>query len=302
MRERFQTFNFSEATTLTISRAVAICQDYAAQGYSLSLRQLYYQFVARNWVVNKEQSYKRLGDVISEGRLAGLIDWDYLVDRGRVTTKNPHWDHPGQILEAAAHQFRLDVRSGQPAYIEVMVEKQALEGVLEPVCQELDVPFSSNKGYSSSSALYSAGLRFRAQGRKGKNLYCVYLGDHDPSGLDMSRDVAERLTQFARYPVTVERVALNIEQVRQYNPPPNPTKMTDSRAQGYVDQFGDESWELDALEPSLLAQLVRDKVNELTDLEQLRGELDKQQGHRDKLMDFAAEWADKTGDDSGTEE
>ncbi len=294
MKERFQTFNFSEATLATIARAEAICNAYAAQGYDISLRQLYYQFVSKNWIVNKEQSYKRLGDIVSEARLAGMIDWNHLVDRGRTTTTNPHWETPAEILDVAARQFRLDIRKEQPNYIEVMVEKQALEGVLEPVCRELDVPFSANKGYSSSSALYAAGLRFRQ--KAGKELYCIYLGDHDPSGLDMSRDVESRLSLFARTTVNVERVALNIDQVRQYNPPENPTKMTDSRAQGYVDRFGESSWELDALEPALLAALVRDKINDLTDLEALQSEIDRQQADRDKLMEFSLNWKNGGGD------
>jgi hypothetical protein len=251
-------------------------RSYAAQGYDLSLRQLYYQFVAHHGLDNTEQNYKMLGVVVSDARLAGLLDWDSLVDRGRSTIVNSHWETPADIIDSAAASFRLDLWETQDCHVEVMVEKQALEGVLVPVCRRLDVPFTANKGYSSSSAMYEAGKRLEQKMDEGKRIVIVYLGDHDPSGIDMGRDVFDRLALFsgagywdsaervveARNDGTfvVNRIALNMDQIRQYNPPPNPAKMTDSRAKGYVSKYGYESWELDALDPDTLAGLVASEV------------------------------------------
>lgn len=281
MREKFIPKKFNERHELLIGTADRIMRRYASQGYDLSLRQLYYQFVAHHGFGNTEQNYKLLGGVISDARLAGLLDWDSLVDRGRSTVENPHWDTPADIIDSAAASFRIDLWENQRFHVEVMVEKQALEGVLVPVCGRLDVPFTANKGYSSSSAMYQAGKRLEEKIDQGKNVVVIYLGDHDPSGIDMGRDVLDRLALFSGSGYwdeedkavyvrddgvfQVERIALNMDQIKLYGPPPNPAKMTDSRAGGYVSKYGTESWELDALDPETLADLVDHAVRAYID-------------------------------------
>jgi hypothetical protein len=279
--ETFIARNFSPETLRIIERSQSIVTQYAAQGYDLSVRQLYYQHVARGWLDNNERNYKRLGSIINDARLAGLIDWGRIKDRNRQTLINAHWSSPQSILRSAAASFALDKWATQHTHVEVMVEKAALEGVLVPVCQALDVPFTANRGYSSVSAFYETATRMRASVAAGKQVVVLYLGDHDPSGIDMTRDVDDRLGLFlGKYwyegttrwidpehadDIRVERLALNMDQVAQYDPPPNPAKMTDSRANGYVAQYGGSSWELDALDPAVLGDLVRDAVLDLRD-------------------------------------
>ena len=303
MKQEFipKTFNTKHAALITT--ADRIMRNYAAQGYDLSLRQLYYQFVAHHALPNTEQNYKLLGGVISDARLAGLLDWDSLVDRGRNTIRNSHWGTPADIIDSAASSFRIDLWETQRYHVEVMVEKQALEGVLVPVCRRLDVPFTANKGYSSSSAMYEAGKRLEEKIDQGKNVVIVYLGDHDPSGIDMGRDVLDRLALFsgAGYwdegekaveirddgVFGVERIALNMDQIKRYNPPPNPAKMTDSRAEGYVSKFGYESWELDALDPETLANLVTSTVQGYIDDEAWEERVALMEKGRSDLRDMA---------------
>lgn len=281
---------------------------YRNQGYDLSLRQLYYQLVAANVVPNTEQSYKRIGSILSDARLAGLVDWEAIADRGRELVTNNHWDSPGELVRTYSRHFWFDTWDDQPYHVEVMVEKQALEGVLEPVCRKLDVGFTANKGYSSSSAMYAAGKRMGDMLYHGKSVAVIYLGDHDPSGVDMSRDVEDRLKLFAGWTVhedgqvvesgayegefIVERIALNMDQIRQYKPPPNPTKLTDSRATGYISQFGHTCWELDALQPSTLASLVEQAVGQYREEELWQAALARRDAARDSLIELAAE-ADK---------
>lgn len=306
-------FNPKHAALIEV--ADQITRNYAAQGFDLSLRQLYYQFVAHHGLANTEQSYNMLGTVISEARLAGRLDWNAIDDRGRTTDSNNHWRSPADILEACAAQFRYDTWADQPWHLEVMVEKDALAGVLRPVCAQLDIAFSANKGYASSSHLYRVGKRLKAKMRQGKKIAILYLGDHDPSGIDMGRDVRDRLALFSgagfwcddEYEMQengidkpgvvvadewlddfkIDRLALNMPQVRQYNPPPNPAKMSDSRAHGYVRQFGYESWELDALDPETLAALVTNSVESYRDDELYEAALDRQMAARNKLSAFA---------------
>jgi len=271
MKQAFITKRFGADATALLEKIQAVLENYSQQGYDLSLRQLYYQLVAANVVPNTERSYKNIGNLVSDARLAGLIDWDIIKDRGRNTVTNSHWDSPAQILEACANQYQIDKWADQKCYVEVMVEKQALEGVLEPVCRQLDVPFTANKGYSSQSAMYEAARRMYQRIRDDKCVHVIYLGDHDPSGIDMTRDVQDRLRLFTNHTegdeiaVFVHRVALNRDQIAKLNPPKNPAKMSDSRANAYVAQHGHSSWELDAIEPNALAKLVRDAVAQFRD-------------------------------------
>lgn len=297
MKICFQSKNFGSDASVLIETITGILQEYEQNGYDLSLRQLYYQLVSRNVVPNTERSYKKVGNLVSDARLAGLIDWDIIKDRGREMVSNPHWESPAEMLMSCADQYRVDHWKNQPNYVEVMVEKQALEGVLLPVCSKWDIPFTANKGYSSSSALYEAGARIGQQVGYGKNVVVIYLGDHDPSGIDMSRDVLDRVRMFARVDdpqsVQVERIALNIEQVKDLNPPENPAKLTDSRAADYIKTFGTSSWELDAIEPTRLAQLVENAVSRFVDQDTWEDSARDQKLGRSFLLTTAKEYRKK---------
>ena len=244
-----------------IVRANSIIDEYAAQGFDLTLRQLYYQFVARGWLENKQSNYKRLGDIVNKARLAGLIDWNAIVDRTRSLHKLASWDDEGEIVQASANSFRTDRWARQPFRIEVWIEKEALAGVFQRVCDELHVPFFAARGYPSQSSVWRAAQRIKQWDQK---VVVLHFGDHDPSGIDMTRDIQDRLWTFG-CEMDLQRLALNMDQVDEHQPPPNPAKVTDSRYEGYVVEYGEESWELDALEPSILADLVRSKVEEIRD-------------------------------------
>jgi hypothetical protein len=269
-RIKYATIKFRQPTLDAIARVNDIIQEYTAQGLTLTLRQLYYQHVARGYIPNNEREYKKLGDVVSDGRMAGMIDWDSIIDRTRYVRDLAHWSGPASIVEACASQFRLDKWKRQPKYCEVWIEKDALIGVIEDVCRQHDVPYLACRGYASASEVWRAGHeRFRprvlgnlrhphpTRGLVPKACTIFYLGDHDPSGIDMSRDIKARIDEFVTLPlVTVKRLALNMDQIEHYDPPPNPTKLTDSRAAGYVQEYGHECWELDALDPIVIRDMV----------------------------------------------
>ena len=299
MKELFIQKSFGADAEAMIRTINGILDDYARDGYDLSLRQLYYQLVSRNIVENTERSYKNVGNLVSDARLAGRIDWDIIKDRGREMVSNAHWTSPADILQACAQQYRVDRWANQPCYVEVMVEKQALEGVLLPVCREWDVPFTANKGYSSSSAMYEASKRYGRADEGGKDLHILYLGDHDPSGIDMTRDVSERLELFVKTSreyvigenepdvITVKRLALNMDQVEELRPPENPAKITDSRAASYIRRFGNSSWELDAIEPRRLASLVANAIKSIVDTKLWAASGKLQQQGRDYIAKMA---------------
>lgn len=282
---------FAEKSLKLIEKANEIIASYEAQGYKLTLRQLYYQFITLNYFPNSEQSYNRLGETISNARLAGLVSWDAIEDKTRFIRGKDHWngeDGHFDFLRDAKKWFNIDMWENQPNYVEVWIEKDALLGVIERPCWELDVPYMSCRGYMSQSEEWAAANRFEEAAYSGRNCVLLYLGDHDPSGIDMTRDHDDRLTMFLEHQgvdVDVRRIALNMDQVQEYGPPPNPTKPKDSRSPDYIRKFGRTCWELDALRPSVLDQLIRDRVNDLVDPDKWAEKEAEYAVQKDKLRD-----------------
>jgi len=292
MKEKFIDINFKNESILMIEKINRILTEYRKLGYRLTLRQLYYQLVSRDIIPNTDRSYKNIGRLVSDGRQAGMIDWEMIEDRNRETVYPSHWKTPADILYSAARSFRIDKWENQNYHIEVMVEKDALSGILEPVCKKLDVRLTANKGYSSSSMMYEMGKRMdKAYYEDDKQVVVIYLGDHDPSGIDMTRDISDRLYLYSgNIDFKVERLALNLDQIRLWNPPENPAKTTDSRFKAYKLEFGESSWELDAVEPVTLAGLVESKINKYIDWNLWNEVETKESSMVGKLNDIADEW------------
>lgn len=320
--------NFKLDARLIIEHANQICEEYQAQGYELTLRQLYYQFVSRDLIANKDTEYKRLGSIINDARMAGLLDWDFIVDRTRNVRENTHWNSPADIIKAAVNSYRRNLWEGQPTRVEVWIEKDALIGVIERVCRDYDVPHFSCRGYVSQSEMWARAQAMGEWVEEGVRPVVFHLGDHDPSGIDMTRDIAKRLNVFVAVDylhkningiddlmeenedltrrqalylhmgehlhvdhdelmdegvVKVVRLGLTMDQVRQYDPPPNPAKLTDVRSTDYIELYGPSSWELDALEPSVINQLIADAVSDVVDDEIWEEQVEKQEAERAHL-------------------
>jgi hypothetical protein len=273
-----------------IDRANVILEEYSGQGLVLTLRQLYYQFVSRGFIANNVKSYKRLGSIVGDARLGGRIDWELIEDRGRSLKSLTHFNNPQDALDQLSGWYHIDMWSNQKWRPEVWIEKDALSGVIAGVCQENDVPYFPCKGYTSLSEMWRASLRLREYTKNGQQPYIIHLGDHDPSGIDMSRDILDRLQQTFMARCEFKRIALNMDQIEAYEPPPNPAKVTDSRYKSYVDKFGHESWELDALEPSQFKDLIEGELRGLRDDAQWDLDAKRKAKCKSQIEDVAGNW------------
>jgi hypothetical protein len=281
MKEQFEAHKFSDASQALIDQCNTIITRYLGQGLRLTLRQLYYQLVTRNLIPNVERRYKGLSKLLTNARLAGQVDWAAIEDRLRQPNLPNEFKNLQELVAAALASYRLPRWDEQPNYVELWVEKDALAGVLAPLGREYHVPIMVGRGYISISALYEAAARFRAHADK--SCFLVYLGDHDPSGEDMVRDIRDRLRTL-NCEVEVSKLALTMAQVRQYNPPPNPAKVSDSRAAVYMAQHGGNSWEVDALPPELLQQLIRERLGALRDDELHAEVLEREEADKTRLQ------------------
>jgi hypothetical protein len=289
--EPFETTKLQGKSLALIERANAIIAEYQVLGFTLTLRQLFYQFVSRRAISNTLAEYKRLGIVVKNGRRAGLIDWDTIEDRTRNVQRVSTWQAPSSIIRDCAAQYREDLWESQAFRPEVWIEKDALLGVIEGVCEEFRVPFFACRGNNSESEQYKARKRFEEHLAGGLIPIVLHLGDHDPNGIDMTRDNRERLAMFARGTVEVRRLALNMDQVERYSPPPNSAKETDTRFEAYAAEFGPNCWELDALDPTVIADLIRTEIQGLIDARAWDAAKAQEDANRAKLDDAAANWA-----------
>lgn len=266
MKRRFKNFNFKVKTIAMIEKANEILDEYKKDGLRLTLRQLYYQFVSRDLLANTNANYDRLGTIIGDGRLAGEIDWDAIEDRTRGAEVPNTWDSPADIIESAAIGFKNDLWKGQKFRPEIWIEKEALAGVFEQLCRPHRLPYLCCRGYTSLSTMYEESQRLLETSTNGQMPVIIHFGDHDPSGIDMSRDIEERLEMFMRgRRFKFIRAALNMNQIEELQPPPNPAKKTDVRFKKYQELYGDESWELDALDIRYLRGVVNQFVDEYRD-------------------------------------
>lgn len=265
-KEWYRDVNFRGKSLRMIDYLNDVIDTYARQGLKLTLRQLYYQCVTKNLFPNSEKSYKNLGNLVSDARLAGLMDWSAIEDRVRRPRVPTEFADVESLIDMASYWYRLPRWEGQENYVELWVEKDALAGVLAPIASEYHVTMMVNRGYSSQSAMYEAGKRFLENCQGGRYPYLLYLGDMDPSGEDMVRDISDRLVMYNVAELQVVKVALTMDQVEEYKPPPNPAKMKDSRAKGYVAMHNTtSSWEVDALPPVKLTEIIKAELDSLVD-------------------------------------
>lgn len=243
--------------------------DILAEYDEMTLRQLYYRLVARG-MTNSLNHYKRVVNAMTEARWNGIVGFDAFIDRERepacytdIEVKNVdseiEWSKT--MLKHRITSYNLNRWSNQPVYVEVMIEKKALQGVFEGVCSSRDVGLLACKGYASLTALYEAYQRFLEAEAEGKELVILYFGDHDPSGDDIPRSLIENMARMG-VRVELDRRALTREQVIDMNLPPAPTKASDTRSANW-DGLGQV--ELDAIDPKTLEAMCREAIDEYFD-------------------------------------
>ncbi|RNJ77605.1 MAG: hypothetical protein EB828_00630 [Nitrosopumilus sp. D6] len=280
---RYSDLSMHRATMTLLDSMTPIIESYEERGYRMTVRQLYYQLVARLIVTNTMSSYQKVSKIVTQGRMQGMIDWDIIVDRVRVPMMPNEFYSMSSFVDAIKNSYRSYRWEDQNHYVEVMVEKEALAGILEPITRKYHASLLVNKGYASASAIHEVAMRMQKQEEAGKICHILYMGDHDPSGIDMVRDIESRLHIFGCSP-KVERLALTMDQIKQYKLPPNPAKKSDPRSKLYYEKYGSESWELDALDPEVLSDVLEDGIQEYMDIDLYNTVIKKEKIERDALI------------------
>jgi hypothetical protein len=302
MKILYEPQRFTSAQNEVLDRCETILDEQSGQGYRLSLRQLYYRLIAADafpgsrlvevspgqFTKNHLRNYKWLGDILSRARVGGRIDWRHIEDRTREAQGGDSgWTSPADAIRSIPDWYGITHWDGQPEYVEVWVEKDALSDVISRPAERWNVSHMACKGSPSTSVVHDAAKRLSREERYGRKCTVLYLGDHDPTGIDIPRDIQDRLSLF-RCGAEVDRIALNMDQIQDLNPPPSPAKETDSRTAGYVEQFGTEdTWELDALEPAALDALIDEKILEHLDTDLYQERVDQEEKEQRLLVSVA---------------
>lgn len=304
MREQFREKKFSKTIKVKLSNKkyywekntfdlvdeiIHITEIYYKKDIKMTVRQLYYQMVSKGNIPNDINVYKKISKILTDLKYNGEIDWDIIEDRVRIPKIPGQWENIPDLIYTAIASFRLPRWYKQNHYVELISEKDALSSTLYPIAHKWHIPFSINRGYTSSTSIYDLYKRILYKFEEGKEIVILYIGDHDPSGIDMCRDIKNRLEEFLKYndilfySQFVYQIALTDEQIQKYNPPSNPAKIDDPRAKNYINKYGNESWEVDALSPDVMIELVEESIKQYIDMEKWNRVINKENEQKEKL-------------------
>lgn len=260
------------------------------EDHPMTVRQVFYRLVSLGAIGKTETEYKAtVVRLLTEMRLEGEVPFDWLADNTRWMRKPPTFSSLESALRRTAEAYRRSVWDSQDVYVEIWLEKDALSGVMYEETADWDVPLMVTRGYPSVTFLHAAARAICAQG---KPAYLYYFGDHDPSGVDIPRNVEERLRQFTEgAEIHFQRVAVTPEQIALWGLPTRPTKISDTRSKGFLG----ESVEVDAIPPRQLRELVRDCIEGHIEPIALDRLLIVEREEREALQALAARWMDRTG-------
>lgn len=224
----------------------------------LTLRQIYYQLVARQIIKNKEDQYKRLSRLCVIGRDEGKLPEDAFTDRLRYVEKPDSWENLQDFFDTVKVAYRKTKWNTQNHYIEIWTEKDALREVFSDITGRYDVSLLVVRGQASRTAIYQALTRFRPM--NDKEIHLLYFGDFDPSGLSIYNSISERLRGMGLPHLKTERIALTEGQIDEYDLPQDPAKKSDPNYKKFVTEYGDNVVELDALPPDALQEMIQGSI------------------------------------------
>lgn len=241
------------------------CYQIIEEVQPITVRGVCYRlFVARLIDSMATRNTQKISRLLVQAREEGIIPWDWIVDDSRQIERDPHWLNLKEYAGAVQRSYRRDFWEYQDRRVVVISEKSTIAGILRPVLHEYGVPFMAVHGYNSATKVYDLTQEIRDDERT----HCfLYVGDYDCSGMHMSeKDLPERLERYGARDFELERIAITDDDIKQ-GLPSFPAKRTDPRYDWYVRNYGDEAWELDAMDPNDLRLKVEAEIKTFIDPE-----------------------------------
>ena len=259
--------------------------------FALTLRQIYYQLVAKQIIPNQQKYYMKLSRLCVIGRDEGILPEDAFADRLRQVDKPSSYLDLADFMATVKAAYRKDKWQNQSSYLEIWTEKDALRSVLTEITYPYDVNLMVVRGQVSRTAIYESYERYSKKIEEGNDCYLYYAGDFDPSGLSIYNSLEERIRNYGiagKY-ITFERIALTPEQIEDYDLPCDPGKQTDPNYKRFVSEYGDNVVELDSLPPEVLRETVKDCIEQHIDYDFFVQAQETEFKERARLQEFVAQ-------------
>lgn len=261
------------------------------QGFwPLSLRAVHYLLISLSEVVlmhagkpasvyeNTLRCYKQLSDLLTRARVQRLLPWDCLCDETRRTMEWDVYRDVGAFLDNEMERFLRDywrdLQQGQGVHVEILAEKLTVAPILESVAEEFTIPVMTGRGYASLPLRYELVQRLKRSGCD--RLVVLMVSDFDPDGEEICESFVRSLRRDFQLRAEGIKVALTREQVEQFKLPPRMKAKQTKRARRFVDKYGEDVWEVEALQPEVLQQLLRDAICSTIDLSVFERELQQE--------------------------
>ncbi|MBA7519376.1 hypothetical protein ES705_11454 [subsurface metagenome] len=253
--------------------------------FALTIRQIFYQLVAKQIIPNLEGKYKKVSRDCVTGRDLGLLPEDKFTDRTRVFDKLSSWLDLKDFMDTVKNAYLKDKWRNQLKYIEIWTEKDALRAVINIITHRYDVGLQIARGQYPRTGIYETSLRYKAQSDKECFLY--YVGDYDPSGLAIYESIKKRLIKYGVNVEIPDRIALTEDQIEKYRLPSDRAKKTDKNYDKFVEKTGsDRVVELDSLPPDILRKIIEDCIMKNIDYELLGLVQEKERDEGTRLDKF----------------
>ena len=248
--------------TQAVLSLIEACRDILEEIHPASVRAVCYQLFVRGLLESMAKNCtNRISRHLVYAREHHIVPWDWIVDETREPERVNAWKNPATFVRTVQRSYRRDHWAYQPVVVEIISEKSTVKGTLAPVLEEYGVTFRPWHGYVSATHAHALAGEIR---NSPKQMILLYLGDWDPSGLDMSeRDAPERLVEYGSGGgFAWRRIALTEELIRAHDLPgfDVDTKQKDGRYQWYRGRHGARAWELDALRPNVLRAVVETEI------------------------------------------
>jgi hypothetical protein len=256
--------------------------------YPMTIRQLFYRIVSVGVIENSRSSYQLVSRVMTTARKDGRCSYEYITDRSRPEYIPNVWTDAAGYAEAVKKSYRKDYWATQPNHVEVWTEKDAIIGCIQPLTDKLGITVRVGRGFSSTTKKHEISRTFQ---KITKNIFVLYLGDHDPSGVAIEDNL--RCTIDAGF--EMERLAIHHSDIREFNLPPLRVKETDSRSGGFLAYHGSECVELDALPPNELRARIENAVTGLRDSVLWDRAIGVEQVEMDSIISTVALWNKPVG-------
>lgn len=234
-----------------------------------TVRQIYYRAVVGYLCPKDDSGYNLVQRRLLKLRRGGVLPYGWITDNARSIYGHTRYTDLTEFAQYAASLYRRDFWNSQDVNVEIWCESDSIAGTIHnAVVNEWCLDLHVARGFSSETYLFNAGQSIKNSGKK---TYIYTLSDFDPSGISLADDIDKKLHKFCGdVEIEVSRIALDLQQILEWQLPTHDLKKTDRRAKAFIESYADFACELEAIPPQTLRELVGARIASHADTYEFR--------------------------------